>query len=82
MKVKVLLFSLFRDLCGSDEFEMSLDATEIKVSAFLEEVYSRFPGMKEWDSKMLIAVNCEYSDREFVIHEGDEVALMPPVQGG
>ncbi|MDF1741549.1 MAG: MoaD/ThiS family protein [Verrucomicrobiales bacterium] len=82
MKVKVLLFSLFRDLCGSDEFEMSFDATEIEVSAFLEEVYGRFPPMKEWDAKMLIAVNCEYSDRDFMIKDGDEVALMPPVQGG
>ena len=82
MKVKVLLFSLFRDICGSDEFEMSFEEPEIAVSAFLETVYDRFPAMKEWDSKMLVAVNCEYSARDSAVKEGDEVALMPPVQGG
>ncbi len=82
MKVKVLLFSLFRDICGSDELELSFDEAEVVVSTCLESVYDLFPAMKEWDSKMLVAVNCEYSARDFVIKEGDEVALMPPVQGG
>lgn len=82
MKVKVLLFSLFRDICGSDEIDFSFDESEIVVSAFLEAIYSRLPAMREWDEKMLIAVNCEYSARDFVINDGDEVALMPPVQGG
>lgn len=82
MKVKVLLFSLFRDISGSDEFDLSFDAPEVAVSSFLEAVYERIPAMKEWDAKMLVAVNCEYSERDFIIKDGDEVALMPPVQGG
>ena len=82
MKVKVLLFSLFRDICGSDELDLSFDEPEIVVSAFLEAVYVQFPALREWDEKMLVAVNCEYSTRDFAVKEGDEVALMPPVQGG
>jgi molybdopterin converting factor small subunit len=31
---------------------------------------------------MLIAVNCEYADGTTVLQDGDELALMPPVQGG
>ena len=51
-------------------------------NAFLEAVYGRFPALREWDAKMLVAVNCEYSARDFAVKDGDEVALMPPVQGG
>ncbi|MDA7920857.1 MoaD/ThiS family protein [Verrucomicrobiales bacterium] len=82
MKIKVLLFSLFRDICGSDELGFSFEGSEVLVSTFLESVYQKFPAMKEWDAKMLVAVNCEYSARNEVIKDGDEVALMPPVQGG
>lgn len=82
MKIRVLLFSLFRDICGSDVLELRFEEPEVALSPLLDSVYAQFPAMQEWDGKMLIAVNCEYSDRDFVVKEGDEVALMPPVQGG
>jgi molybdopterin converting factor small subunit len=73
---------LFRDICGSDVLELRFEEPEVVLSSLLDSVYVQFPAMQEWDGKMLTAVNCEYSDRDFVVKEGDEVALMPPVQGG
>jgi molybdopterin converting factor small subunit len=31
---------------------------------------------------MAVAVNREYARAEDVLHDGDEVALLPPVSGG
>ena len=34
------------------------------------------------DKNFLLAVNAEYSERETVVLEGDEIAIIPPVSGG
>ena len=40
-------------------------------------------GFEEWLTKGLkVAVNGEISALDTVLHEGDELALLPPVSGG
>jgi len=34
------------------------------------------------DNKIMISVNQEMADAETVIHDGDEVAFLPPFSGG
>ena len=33
-------------------------------------------------SKLVIAINDEFQDHDFLLREGDEAALIPPVSGG
>ena len=81
MKIHLLFFSLLRDISGSEQIkDYSFEGQTI--GDLLAQLFREFPGLDEWDEKLLIAVNCEYADRETQIQEGDEVALMPPVQGG
>ena len=85
MTVRVLFFSLLRDIVGGDELEFTIeenDEATTTVADLLNAVYEKFPALREWESKLLIAVDCEYSDRDTEIREGQEIALMPPVQGG
>lgn len=30
----------------------------------------------------MVAVNDEYHDHDYVLHDNDEIALIPPVSGG
>ena len=40
-------------------------------------------GIEEWLAKGLkVAVNGEISSLETLLHDGDEIALLPPVSGG
>ncbi len=80
--VRVLFFSVLRDLTGSDQVELPVDESGTTVGEFVSSVYETYPGVREWDSKLLIAVNGEFADREDSVKAGDEIALMPPVQGG
>ena len=41
-----------------------------------------YPILTKDFSSLLVAVNWEYSDFDLVLHENDEVALIPPVSGG
>ena len=82
MTIKLLFFSLLRDLTGKEEVVFPLPAESLSVGDLLDLLFENYPDLKNWDEKLLIAINCEYANREDTVKAGDEVAVMPPVQGG
>jgi molybdopterin converting factor small subunit len=79
--MRVQFFSRLRDLVGASEIE--LDLPERTTAAdLLEIVYARTPALREWDKSILIASGLEFVERTYVVKPGDEISLMPPVQGG
>ena len=42
---------------------------------------AKFPGLPEAE-RIVVAVNNEYQEHDFVLSDGDEAALIPPVSGG
>ena len=81
MTVRVLFFSLLRDIVGADEVSILLKPDAV-VKDLLSEVFSRWPKLQEWDQSLLIAIDQTYVKRDATLHENAEVAIMPPVQGG
>lgn len=83
MTVRVLYFSVLRDLAGCDEAEETLPPGESwSLGALLERLQQRLPALGEWDGRLLLAVNQSWAGHDRVLQDGDEVAIMPPVQGG
>ena len=80
MRVTVRFFALYRERAGAAEAEIDLPegATAEELLARLRGIY---PGLPSSNS-VLIAVNSEYVDPADPLHEGDEVAFIPPVSGG
>jgi len=81
MKVRVLFFSVLRDITGAPEVEWTCPPAAT-VAVLLEEIYTRWPKLRAWDTSLLLAIDCNYVKRDAALHAGCEVALMPPVQGG
>ncbi|HSI64958.1 MAG TPA: MoaD/ThiS family protein [Candidatus Saccharimonadia bacterium] len=81
MTVRVLFFSVLKDVVGADEVPFNL-ASGATVADLLEQVFTRWPKLREWDKSLLIAVDQYYAKRDGALHENAEVAIMPPVQGG
>lgn len=81
MKIRLLFFSILRDIAGADELMMELPNGAC-VSDLLDEAFTRWPKLKDWDASLLIAVDQTYAKRDAALHDGAEVAIMPPVQGG
>ena len=52
------------------------------MGQLIERLQDLMPGLKDWDGRLLFAVNQAWSGRETILRDGDEVAIMPPVQGG
>jgi molybdopterin converting factor subunit 1 len=55
---------------------------EATVGALVGEVARRHPDLTDEPDALVVAVNDEYQDHLFVLSDGDEVALIPPVSGG
>ena len=82
MKIRVLFFSVLRDATGHAETDRELPAGST-VKDLLEGLFQDWPALREWDPSLLLAVDHDYVvRRDIPLHEGAEVAVMPPVQGG
>jgi molybdopterin converting factor subunit 1 len=78
--VKVLFFAIYRDLAGADDLELELPEGA-SVGQLIETVVDRL-GADLSPGNLAVAVNQEYVHAGTVLHDGDEVAFIPPVAGG
>jgi molybdopterin synthase sulfur carrier subunit len=81
ISIYVKLFAAAKDLAGTGETTLSLrdDAQAANVLDHFLKVDSRF---EDWKDHLRVAVNSEYVDLHHPLHDGDEVAIIPPVSGG
>jgi MoaD family protein len=81
MKIHVQFFSRLRDVTGNEHLDLDLKAGAT-VSDLLAELFARFPTLRAWERSMMVGAGVEFVDRDYVIQPTDEIAIMPPVQGG
>jgi molybdopterin converting factor subunit 1 len=81
MKLHLLFFASLRERLRRSEAEHDLrDGSTI--ADLWTTLCAENPGLREMSASISFAVNQEYVDRATVLHDGDEVALIPPVSGG
>lgn len=81
MTVRVQFFSHLRDVTGVAETEAQLPEGA-SVADLLTVLYGQHPKLREWDSSMLVGAGVEFVERDYLLKEDEEIAIMPPVQGG
>lgn len=81
MRVRVLYFGIVRERIGLHEevIEIPAGATAADLTALLSE---RHGNLAAGVSALRLAVNLEYVDSDAILHDDDEVAVIPPVSGG
>ena len=81
MRVTVCFYSYFKDLtgCASTTEELANGST---LDDLFRTLVVRFPKLGAMQKATLMAVGVDYQNRTYVLSEGDEVSLFPPVQGG
>jgi molybdopterin converting factor subunit 1 len=77
--VQVLLFASARECVGAARLSQALPAGAT-VGDLSARLYEDYPGLQEL--RLRFAVNAAYSGAETELHDGDEVACIPPVGGG
>ena len=81
MKVRSTLYAQLRDAAGMQQVDVDLPEGST-VSDLLEQVYREIPVLRAHDKTILIGVDVEFVDRDYKLNAGEEIAIMPPVQGG
>jgi MoaD family protein len=81
MKIHVQFYAQLRDLIGMRELDLDL-AEGATVRDLLEEIYAQQPPLRSHDKSILIGAGVEFVDRNYELKPNEEIAIMPPVQGG
>jgi molybdopterin converting factor small subunit len=81
MQVSVQFYSYFKELTGCDRVTESLPEGST-IAELMLRLGERFPRLAGMGKSVLIAVGVDYQGRDYLLKEGDEVSLFPPVQGG
>jgi molybdopterin converting factor subunit 1 len=81
MRLKVRLFARLRDLAGAEELERDAD-DRADVGAVWRALVAEMPALAAYSGSISAAVNADYARMDTPVHEGDEVAFLPPVSGG
>jgi len=81
MKVRVQFYAQLRELIGVHELELEL-RQGATVGELLDEVYAQQPQLRPHDKSILIGAALEFVGRNYKPNPGEEIAIMPPVQGG
>lgn len=81
MKIKLKFFAQLREVIHCEEAEI-----EIKEGGSVGDLVlilgEHFPNIREHLKTVSFGVNNEYASKDTILHEGNEVALLPPICGG
>ena len=81
MQVSVQFFSYFKELTGCGQVTEALPDGST-LGDLHDKLMRGFPKLEAMRRSTLIAVGMDYQPRDYVLRDGDEVSLFPPVQGG
>jgi molybdopterin converting factor small subunit len=81
MQVRIRLFAAHREAAGQDDYVADLPSGTHAhdVPSLLE---GRFPGLSAAAPSFAYAVNLKQVPGDTELHDGDELALLPPLAGG
>jgi molybdopterin converting factor subunit 1 len=81
MRVKVQLFARLRELAGCSQCEC-----DVPVGSSVDDVWralaARHPELGPFAGAVSCAVNTDFARMSATVHDGDEIAFLPPVSGG
>ena len=81
VKVRVRLFAGLKELIGQQDLTVDLPEGA-SVGDLREKLGGDIPRLASFLPSLVCAVNEEYRLPEYPLHDGDEVALIPPISGG
>lgn len=82
MRISVKLFAILRERAGgTSELHLELHPGA-RVADAAVVLGGRFPELAPFLPRVAYAVNQTYTKADARLHEGDELALIPPVSGG
>jgi MoaE-MoaD fusion protein len=81
LRIRVRLFAMQREIAGMRELRL-----EVPLGSTVDDAWSAvvdtMPALAPGRAFLRFAVNGSYADPDMTLHDGDEIACIPPVSGG
>jgi molybdopterin synthase sulfur carrier subunit len=81
INVTVKLFAIYQEVYQQEEIILSTQE-KTPISEILNTIIEEKPVLKKWRNLTRFAVNFDFVDEDYILQDGDEIALIPPVSGG
>lgn len=81
MQIHVTFFAQSRDLAGCAD-TLETISPGMTTNELMEKLLERFPKLASLQSSLRVAVGVDYQNGDYLLRDGDEVAILPPMQGG
>lgn len=81
MRVRLLYFAVLRDIAGKSEETMELPEGT-RAADVWSQLRAQHQQLSAYERPPLTAINEAYAPADQPLHDGDEVAFIPPVAGG
>jgi len=81
IRLRVKFFAAPREALGKNEIEIQLPPGST-VEDMMKHLTETYPVLRTYTRFVSVAVNRTYVSMDTELHEGDEVACLPPVGGG
>ncbi len=79
--VTVKLFAIYQEVYGVNELVWDFpDGTT--VQAVCDRLITQHPKLSKWREITRFGVNLQFVEPDTILQNGDEVVLIPPVNGG
>ena len=81
--ITIKFFASLKAIAEKEEEQIEIQSS-ISMDQLSDIISKTSPKMADIirDNKIMISVNQEMADADTVIHDGDEVAFLPPFSGG
>ena len=80
MQLKVILFGIAKDIVGNSRLDLRLN-DGASIRALKEQLIAEYPEMGKLRS-IAFAVDTDYVDDAYQLHDNEEIVIIPPVSGG
>jgi molybdopterin converting factor subunit 1 len=81
IRVEVLFFGSLKELVGRNHESTELP-NRTDIASLFQQYVARFPQLLQYRSSLVASCNREFAPWSTTLHDGDEVAFLPPVSGG
>ncbi|MBF2086775.1 MULTISPECIES: MoaD/ThiS family protein [Thermoleptolyngbya] len=79
--VTIKLFAAYQEAYGMPELVLALPQGAT-VAEVCDRLLQEHPELEQWRSLTRFGVNYQFVEPDWVLQDGDEVVLIPPVSGG
>ncbi|MEM6753735.1 MAG: MoaD/ThiS family protein [Cyanobacteria bacterium P01_C01_bin.38] len=81
IKVTVKLFAAYQEAYNVPELTLEFPENT-SVSQVGEYLINEHPELEKWRNVTKFGINLDFVEPDTLLHDGDEVVLIPPVSGG